>query len=142
MLVFGRRGLGKAKEPQMTPGLGVVVFIALPLVVQLAAYFGLGRLAFQLPTGRALGIAVARVVIGVMLFLACFPLVDTIGAGLLISSPIAWLVIAFMDPRRSIRRAIAWVLVGTALTLAVNESCWRLMIGESVLSMNTRWSFG
>jgi hypothetical protein len=37
---------------------------------------------------------------------------------------------------------LAWVLAGTALTFLVNEAFFRLLMDQSVLSMNTRWSSG
>jgi hypothetical protein len=114
----------------------------LPLLAQFAAYFGLARLAFRLPQNAAMKIAAARVVTGFVLFWPFFLLASTVGAGLAVSAPIAWAIAARMDPKRSMRRGVAWVIAGTALTFAVNEGYWQLMMGESVMDMNTRWSFG
>jgi hypothetical protein len=125
----------------VTPGQGVVVIVVLPMAVQFASYFGLARLAFGVPRATAVRIAGVRVVVGLVLFWACFLLAGTVGTGLAFSSPIAWTVAAFMDPRRSIRRGIAWVVVGTALTFAINEAYWRVA-GLDVMSMSTRFPFG
>jgi len=116
------------------------------LVVQLVAYFALARFAFCVPAWRAAGIATLRVVIGVILFFGLVLLnadkSTPVGAWLGISSPIAWGLVALLDPRRSIRRGVAWALLGTALTFGVNELYWRLVLGESLLSTDSRWSFG
>jgi hypothetical protein len=123
----------------------VLIFIG-PLVVQVATYFALARFAFRVPTALAAAIAIVRVVIGMILFWGLVLLnlgdPDPVREYLVISSPIAWGVAALIDPRRSILRGAAWVLVGTALTFGVNELYWRLLMGESMLDADTRWSFG
>jgi hypothetical protein len=87
-----------------------------------------------------------RVGVGFILFWVLVVLTlkstPTVGEILLVSAPIAWAIAACLDPRRSIPRGLAWVLAGTALTLIVNEAFFRLLMDESVLSTDTRWSFG
>jgi hypothetical protein len=126
--------------------LGPLLIFVGPLVVQLASYFALARFAFGVPTPLAAAIAIVRITIGMILFwgLVLANLGDTtpIRNYLAISAPLAWAAASLLDPRRSIPRGAVWIVSGTALTFGVNELYWRLLMGESMLSADTRWSFG
>lgn len=123
----------------------LLIFVG-PLIAQVATYFALARFAFRVPTPRAAAIALVRVAVGMILFwglvLVNLGDSDPVRVYLAISAPIGWAVAALLDPRRSLVRVAAWVLAGTALTFAVNELYWRLLMGESMLSADTHWSFG
>jgi hypothetical protein len=126
--------------------LGPVLIFVGPLVAQVIFYFALARFAFRVPTPLAAAITIVRIAIGMILFwgLVLLNLGDTdpVREYLVISAPIAWAMASLIDPRRSIPRGAVWVLAGTSLTFGVNELYWRLIFGESMLSADTRWSFG
>ena len=130
----------------MSSGPGVLGLVVGPLLAQFAVYLALARFAFALPIAQAAAVALVRVLLGGVLFWLLMGVTlgnaPSVGGVLAVSAPVAWFVAALMDPRRSVQRAIGWVLLGTVVTFSVNEVYWRALTGESVLSADSRWSFG
>jgi hypothetical protein len=47
-----------------------------------------------------------------------------------VSAPIAWSLVAPIDPRRSWRRLLYWVALGTAVTVALNFAFFGVSSGD------------
>jgi len=124
-----------------SPGLAVLVLG--PLVLQFACYYALVRLAFRVPSRRAVSMAAARVAIGLVLFwslaLATLGAQPTVAALLAVSSPLAWAAVARMDPERSLGRGLALVITGTVLSFCVAEAYSRAFLEESTTTADIDW---
>jgi hypothetical protein len=122
---------------------GFTLLVVGPLVLQFACYYALVRLAFRIPSRRALSMAAARVAIGLFLFwslvLVTLGAQPTVAILLAVSSPLAWAAVARMDPERSVGRGVVLVVTGTVLSFCVAEAYSRAFFEESTTTMDIDW---
>ncbi len=97
------------------------MFVLLTIPLQWLAYAALIRFAFKLALRRSMLAALIRVCVGSALsWVLKLTLPLSFFATHFVSAPIAWSLVAFLDPRRSWRRLLYWVALGTAVTVALN----------------------
>src|SRR5579862_2863255 len=98
----------------------VALIVVIPLV-QWLAYTAFARYVFKVHGGRAWLIGGLRVAVGAAIYwpikIAAMP---TFFATHLISAPLAWALVAPLDPRRSWHRWFLWIAVGTVASVLLN----------------------
>jgi hypothetical protein len=98
----------------------VALLLAIPLV-QWLAYTAFARYVFRVPGKRAWLLGGLRVVAGAAIY---WPIKVAATASFfathLFSAPLAWAIVALFDPRRSWRRWLLWIVVGTVASVALN----------------------
>lgn len=107
------------------------MFVLVTIPLQWLAYAALIRFAFKLSWARSALTALIRVCVGSALYWALkvvLPL--SFFATHFVSAPTAWSLVALMDPRRSWRRLVYWVVLGTAVTVAINYVLFGLSSGD------------
>jgi hypothetical protein len=107
------------------------MFVLLTIPLQWLAYTLLIRFAFKLSLGRSVLAALIRVCVGSALYWGlkmALPL--SFFATHFVSAPIAWALVAPVDPRRSWRRLLYWVALGTAVTVALNYVFFGMSSGD------------
>ncbi|HEX8794124.1 MAG TPA: hypothetical protein VF765_24445 [Polyangiaceae bacterium] len=102
-----------------------MVLLAIP--VQWLVYGVLAHVVFKLTRRRAALLALARVAVGVAIYWpAKLVLPLSFFATHFVSAPIAWAVVAAIDPRRSWPRLLLWVGLGTAVSVVLNYAFFGL----------------
>ncbi len=107
------------------------MFVLVTIPLQWLAYAALIHFAFKLSWTRSAVAALIRVCVGSALYWTlkmALPL--SFFATHFISAPLAWSIVALIDPRRSWRRLLYWVALGTAVTVAVNYVLFGLSFGD------------
>ncbi len=105
----------------------MLLFLTIPL--QWLAYTAFARYAFRVPGGRAWLIGTLRVVLGTAIYWSIkIAAMASFFATHLFSAPLAWGIVALLDPQRTWRRWLLWVVVGTVVSVVLNL----IMFGATV----------
>ena len=121
------------------PGRMFILLFGLPLI-HLVAYTTLLRFGFGLTWLRAGGVALARECLGSAFYFALLPgtvFELTFATTLLISAPLAWLLVTPLDPNRSWRRTAQWVTAGSACSIVINFMILSSLVGPEFFRTNS-----
>jgi len=110
----------------------VLTLITAP--VQWVVYAIVIRSAFGLSGGRAVLVALFRVLAGAAVYTLLERVVHFSAFTLhIMSAPIAWAVVAPSDPRLTWRRLLLWVAVGTVATAGLDYVLFKTLMGDDYL---------
>jgi len=113
----------------------VLTLITAP--VQWVVYAIVIRSAFELSGGRAVLVALFRVLAGAAVYTLLERMVHLSAFTLhFISAPIAWAVVAPSDPRLTWRRLLLWTAVGTAATAGLDYVLFKTLMRADYFQMS------
>jgi hypothetical protein len=111
----------------------VMDIVGVVVLLHVVLYAALLRFGFRLTWLRASLVAMLREAVGAALYWALmtpYELDWSFATTLLVTAPLAWLLVAPLDPRRSLARLWRWVLAGSAVSIAVNYVLFGLLLGH------------
>jgi hypothetical protein len=111
--------------------------VPVALAGQMVAYLLTARWGLRLPWPRSWAVAAARTVVGAGLYWGTYAVTGaTFAVCLLVSAPLAWAAASVLDAQRP-RRVVRFVVVGTAVSLAVNFAAWGALMGGDFFTGTT-----